>query len=106
MPELPNELDGLSESIEVIDKQIVELLAQRAELTTKVGEYKSKSGSPIYVAEAEASIITSRKSEAKRQGVSPVLIEDLMRRIMRESYHTKSTEFLCTNPDIKKIVVV
>lgn len=106
MPELPNQIDELNESIEVIDKQLVELLAKRAEITTKIGEYKSKAGSPIYVAEAEAQIITNRKSEAKRQGVSPVLIEDLMRRIMRESYHTQSVEFLCTNPSIRKVVIV
>ena len=106
MPVLPNELDGLREQIDTIDSQLVELLAKRADITTRVGRYKSQVGLPIYVPEREAELIAKRRVEAENKGVSPGLVEDLLRRIMRESYHTQNVSFLCTNPQIKKIVVV
>ncbi|MFT2092644.1 bifunctional chorismate mutase/prephenate dehydrogenase [Paraglaciecola sp. 2405UD69-4] len=106
MSVLPVEIDKLSDDLESIDKQLVALLAKRAQISTKIGHYKSRAGSPIYVAEKEVDALSVRKEEAQRLGVSPTLVEDLMRRIMRESYHTKSSEFLCTNPDLKKVVVI
>jgi chorismate mutase/prephenate dehydrogenase len=81
-------------------------LAKRAKITAKVGKYKSQVGLPIYVPEREAELIAKRRVEAEQRNVSPILIEDLLRRIMRESYHTQNVEYLCTNPLIKKIVVI
>ena len=106
MPVLPDELSILRQQIDEIDSQLVELLARRAKITAKVGKYKSQVGLPIYVPEREAELIAKRRSEAEQQNVSPILIEDLLRRIMRESYHTQNVKYLCTNPQVKKIVVV
>ena len=106
MPVLPDELSELRDQIDDIDSQLVELLAKRAAITSKVGKYKSKVGLPIYVPSREADLIAKRRKEAEQQNVSPVLVEDLLRRIMRESYHTQNVEYLCTNPQIKKIVVI
>ncbi|MGO4894058.1 bifunctional chorismate mutase/prephenate dehydrogenase [Flavobacterium sp. W21_SRS_FM6] len=99
-------LDELRIQIDKIDSQMVELLAQRAKITAQVGQYKSRVGLPIYVPEREAELISKRREQAEAQGVSPTLVEDLLRRIMRESYHTQNVNYLCTNPEIKKIVVV
>jgi chorismate mutase-like protein len=104
MPVSPDELSELRQQIDGIDSQLVKLLAQRAEITAKVGQYKSQVGLPIYVPEREAQLIAKRRAEAEQQNVSPVLVEDLLRRIMRESYHTQNVDYLCTNPQIKKIV--
>jgi chorismate mutase/prephenate dehydrogenase len=106
MPVLPDELSQLRQKIDSIDSQLVKLLAQRAEITAQVGKYKSQVGLPIYVPEREAELISKRRIEAEQQQVSADLIEDLLRRIMRESYHTQNVEYLCTNPQIKKIVVI
>ena len=106
MPVSPNELSELRQQIDGIDSQLVMLLAQRAEITAKVGKYKSQVGLPIYVPVREAELIAKRRAEAERLNVSPVLIEDLLRRIMRESYHTQNVKYLCTNPLIQKIVVI
>ena len=102
----PKELDILRQQIDEIDGQLVELLARRAKITAEVGKYKSQVGLPIYVPEREAELIAKRRAEAEQQNVSPILIEDLLRRIIRESYHTQNVEYLCTNSQIKKIVVV
>lgn len=106
MPVSPNELSKLRQKIDGIDSQLVKLLAQRAELTARVGQYKSQVGLPIYVPEREAELIAKRREEAEKQKVSPILIEDLLRRIMRESYHTQNVSYLCTNPQLQKIVVI
>ena len=102
----PSVLDELRVKIDEIDSQMVELLAQRAKLTTQVGQYKSQVGLPIYVPEREAVLIEKRRQQATDSGVSADLVEDLLRRIMRESYHTQHGTFQCTNPAIKKIVVI
>ena len=106
MPVSPDDLSELRQQIDGIDSQLVKLLAQRAEITAKVGQYKSQVGLPIYVPEREAQLIAKRRAEAEQQNVSPVLVEDLLRRIMRESYHTQNVDYLCTNPQIQKVVVI
>ncbi|WP_342804654.1 bifunctional chorismate mutase/prephenate dehydrogenase [Alteromonas sp. M12] len=106
MPDKPISLDELRVKIDKLDSQLVDILAQRASLTTQVGEFKSRTGMPIYVPTREAELIAKRRDEAQDKGVPPNLIEDLLRRIMRESYQTQNNQYLCKAPEIKKIVVV
>lgn len=106
MPQDGNKLDQLRGDIDDLDSQLVELLAKRAEVTRQVGEYKSQTGMPIYVPSREAELIEKRRSQAQASGVPPALVEDLLRRIMRESYQTQNRQYRCVNPDIEKIVVV
>ncbi len=42
------ELNALRDQIDAVDKQMLELLAQRLALVEKVGEVKSQHGLPIY----------------------------------------------------------
>lgn len=100
------DLNDLRLQIDEIDSQLVKLLAQRSKLTRKVGEYKSKTGLPIYVPSREAQLLKSRREQAEEVGVSPDLVEDLLRRIMRESYQTQNNQYLCTRPDLGKVVIV
>lgn len=106
MPQGGNKLDQLRVEIDKLDSQLVELLAKRAEVTKQVGEYKSQTGMPIYVPSREAELIEKRRAQALESGVPPGLVEDLLRRIMRESYQTQNREYRCVNPEINKIVVV
>jgi chorismate mutase/prephenate dehydrogenase len=99
-------LAELREQIDQLDSELVDLLRRRSEVTTKVGQVKSQTGMPIYVPEREAELIQLRRFEASNQGVSPTLVEDLLRRIMRESYATQDGDFLQINRDVGKIVIV
>lgn len=99
-------LDELRSQIDALDSELVDLLARRADVTRQVGEYKSQTGMPIYVPEREAELIAKRRAQAESVGVPPGLIEDLLRRIMRESYQTQNKEYRCINPGVGKIVVV
>ncbi|NOI02849.1 bifunctional chorismate mutase/prephenate dehydrogenase [Vibrio kanaloae] len=101
------ELNELRDQIDAVDKQMLDLLAQRLALVEKVGEVKSEHGLPIYVPEREAAMLASRRQEADKIGVPPQLIEDILRRTMRESYASeKDSGFKCLNPELRSVVIV
>ncbi|MEF1298313.1 chorismate mutase, partial [Vibrio parahaemolyticus] len=53
------ELNALRDQIDAVDKQMLELLAQRLALVEKVGEVKSEHGLPIYAPDREAAMLAS-----------------------------------------------
>lgn len=100
-------LKSLRDEIDQTDQAILQLLAKRLALVSKVGEVKHQHGLPIYVPERESDMLTARRAEAERLGVPADLIEDILRRIMRESYTSENRfGFKKVNPEIKKIVIV
>lgn len=100
LKEIRNEIDAL-------DKELIEVFAKRLALVKKVGEIKHKQGLPIYVPEREADMLAARRQEAEKMGVPADLIEDVLRRLMRESYVSENHfGFKTVNPEIKKIVIV
>lgn len=102
-----NALTSLRNEIDQTDKAILELLAKRLSLVAKVGEVKHQHGLPIYVPEREADMLKARRDEAQQLGVPPDLIEDILRRIMRESYTSENHfGFKKVNQHINKIVIV
>jgi chorismate mutase/prephenate dehydrogenase len=100
-------LSKLRDKIDAVDKQLIDLLAERLRLVGEVGEVKTKHGLPIYVPEREASMLASRRAEAETKGVPGNLIEDILRRLMRESYASENdTGFKTMNPNMKRIVII
>lgn len=100
------QLSELRQEIDELDSQLVNLLAKRADLAGKVGDIKAKTGMPIYVPAREAEMLADRQQQAELAGVSPSLVEDLLRRIMRESYHIQNNRYRCVNPGVRRIVVI
>lgn len=101
------ELNELRDQIDEVDKQMIELLVRRLALVEKVGEVKSEHGLPIYAPDREAAMLASRREEAEKRGVPPQLIEDILRRTMRESYASeKDSGFKCLNPSLRSVVIV
>ncbi|WWP02142.1 MAG: bifunctional chorismate mutase/prephenate dehydrogenase [Candidatus Dasytiphilus stammeri] len=80
------ELALLRHKIDVIDKTLLKLIAQRMKIVAKVGAIKKNYGLPIYVPEREKYILALRRKEAKKLGLSPSFFEDIIRRIISESY--------------------
>ncbi|WP_085298210.1 bifunctional chorismate mutase/prephenate dehydrogenase [Cognaticolwellia mytili] len=98
--ELRNEIDGL-------DSELVALLTKRRAVTTKVGQLKSEVGMPIFAPEREAELLKVRRQQAIDAGLSPELIEDILRRLMQDSYISQDASgYRCVNPDCKKVVVI
>ncbi|GEA10330.1 bifunctional chorismate mutase/prephenate dehydrogenase [Alteromonas sp. KUL49] len=106
MAEYSQELASLRDEIDELDSQLVDLLVKRTKVTTQIGKVKASAGMPVYVPEREKSLISARRAQAQAVGLSPELVEDLLRRMMRESYHSQNNQYRCVNPDISNVVVV
>ncbi|QTL93010.1 bifunctional chorismate mutase/prephenate dehydrogenase [Aeromonas jandaei] len=104
---MAEELNALRDKIDAVDRQLIDLLAARLALVGEVGEVKSRHGLPIYAPDREASMLARRRTEAEALGVPGDLIEDVLRRVMRESYASeKDTGFKCMKPDLGKVVII
>ncbi|MDX5408406.1 MAG: bifunctional chorismate mutase/prephenate dehydrogenase [Chromatiaceae bacterium] len=99
-------LAPLREQIDSIDSQLVALLAKRAQVTAQVGKIKQQYALPVYVPEREQALLTARRQQAEQLGVSADLAEDVLRRIMRESYQTQESGFVCCREGGGNVVVV
>jgi len=107
MSDFDDSLKALRDEIDDIDSQLVALLAKRLTVTTKVGELKSAEGMPIFAPEREAALISKRREQAEKSGLSGDLIEDILRRLMRDSYVSQDASgYQCINPDCRKVIVV
>lgn len=101
------ELENLRDLIDGVDQQLTHLLRKRLDLVAQVGTVKHGAGLPIYAPQREAAMLAKRRDEAKNMGVSPQLIEDILRRLMRESYlNEKDIGFKQVNPDLGHVVIV
>lgn len=102
-----NPLTPIREQIDQVDQALIELLSKRLSLVAEVGKIKHQYGLPVYAPEREAAMINARREEAENQGVPADLIEDILRRVMRESYANENKHgFKATNPNVQKIVIV
>lgn len=101
------ELTALRDQIDEVDKGLLQLLARRLDLVSQVGEVKSRHGLPVYVPQREASMLASRRHEASLLGVPPDLIEDVLRRVMRESYSSENDKgFKTLCPSLRPVVII
>lgn len=80
------QLEALRQQIDDTDSELVRLLLQRRQLASQVGVVKRKLGQPLFVPEREAAMLANRREQAQQMGLSPELIEDVLRRVIRESY--------------------
>jgi len=87
-----NDVDFLKvrADIDRVDNELVELIAERLKLTGEVGRLKAKLDLPLYVPSREAEIIENKRKLAESHGISADLVEDVIRRIMRDSYTSQS----------------
>ncbi len=104
---MTSELGPLREQIDQVDSELLSLLSRRLQLVAEVGELKSRRGLPIYAPEREAAMLAARRQEARDLGVPPELVEDVLRRVMRESYaHEHDQGYSALKPDLGPVVVV
>ncbi|WP_286963304.1 bifunctional chorismate mutase/prephenate dehydrogenase [Idiomarina sp. UBA3992] len=100
------QLSELRNAIDATDNELIEIIARRAKLTAAVGETKRALKQPLYVPERERSLIKARRSKAKEAGLSEDLIEDVIRRIIRESYRTQTAQAAATSTQLERPVFV
>ena len=101
------DLENLRDLIDGVDQQLLNLLRKRLDLVAQVGTVKHAAGVPIYAPQREASMLAKRRKEASEMDISPQLIEDILRRLMRESYlNEKDVGFKQVKTDLGHIVIV
>ncbi|ADV33584.1 T-protein (includes chorismate mutase and prephenate dehydrogenase) [Candidatus Blochmanniella vafra str. BVAF] len=104
---IENKLNVLRNEIDKIDKNLIELLSRRLSLVSQIGKIKSRFGLFIYSPEREEQLMSCRKKEAIKLGISPDLVEDVLRRIMRESYYKESKKgFKRLYSDCRPVVII
>ena len=95
------------ENIDQVDSDLVRLIAKRLELTGEVGRLKAELDLPLYVPSRELELIKQKRQLAEEKGISPDLVEDVIRRIMRESYVSQSfTRSEVTSTKTQKVVII
>jgi len=93
--------------IDSVDQQLVDLIAQRQQLTAKVGVLKATLDLPLYVPEREQALIAKNRELARQSDISPDLVEDVIRRIMRDSYANQDrTRSQVSLSQSKRVVVI
>lgn len=101
------QLGQLRDEIDELDSQLVALLKKRRAVTTKVGQLKSEVGMPIFAPEREASLLKVRRKQAIDAGLSPELIEDILRRLMQDSYVSQDASgYRSVNENCKQVVII
>lgn len=98
------QLDELRRRIDATDSQLVQLLQQRQALAAQVGVVKRRLGQPLYVPEREAAMFQQRRDEAHQLGISPDLVEDVLRRVIRDSYRQQQAADVHLSD--KRVVVI
>ena len=78
-------LDHLRAQIDSIDKQLVELLAQRGRVVQQVIQVKQQHDLPTFHPAREENLISARRAQATQAGLDPDYVEDLFRTVMRHS---------------------
>jgi chorismate mutase/prephenate dehydrogenase len=79
------QLDQLREQIDSIDKQLVDLLAQRCQVVQQVTEVKQQHDLPTFHPAREENLISARRAQATQAGLDPDYVEDLFRTVLRHS---------------------
>lgn len=104
---MSNELDQVRLEIDNTDAELLAVLKKRLGLVARVGEIKSRIGVPVYAPDRESAMLAKRRAAAESMGVSPDLIEDVLRRVMRESYCSEhAAGFKCVKPSDRNIVII
>jgi chorismate mutase / prephenate dehydrogenase len=105
--DLNDELARIRDEIDRADRDLIDLLAHRRDLVARVANLKRQNGLPVYVPEREAAMLSARAAEAESRGVSPGLVQDILRRIMRESYRAEGQSgFRCAAAEPRPVVLV
>jgi len=79
------ELEVLRQNIDAIDHDMVALLKARQEQVDRVLALKRAHGLPVYHPAREENLISEKRRTARAVGLDPDFLEDLFRRILRQS---------------------
>ncbi|HLY53731.1 MAG TPA: prephenate dehydrogenase/arogenate dehydrogenase family protein [Steroidobacteraceae bacterium] len=82
-------LDELRQRVTDIDRQLIQLVAERRNVSKEVARVKRATGRPVRDYEREREVILGVRTMAGERGVSPALAEQLLRLLIRSSLTTQ-----------------
>ncbi|NIQ37617.1 MAG: chorismate synthase [Proteobacteria bacterium] len=78
-------LEEIRAEIDSVDRQMIQLLARRNEISAKIGRYKREKGLKIRDPDRERTLLKERMTWATEVGINRELVQDLFHRIMKTS---------------------
>ncbi len=100
-------LDNLRKKVRGIDKEIINLIWQRIEITKKIGEKKKEEGTPLRNWELEKSVIENATTIALDLGISQSLIKSIMQHLIMESViQQEKLHFSAYSGDKENILII
>jgi len=85
----PPSLEDLRKHLDDIDRQLIELIADRQRTSGEIARVKRSTGYPTRDYGREREVILGARAAAEAHGVSPRIAEDLMRMLIRSSLATQ-----------------
>ncbi len=78
-------LDDLREQLSGVDRQIVDLIAERQRIVGEIGRSKQSTGTGTRDYAREKDVLDMGRAQAERAGIDPDLAEDVLRKLIRAS---------------------
>jgi chorismate mutase-like protein len=78
-------VNRMRDHIDLVDREIVRLLARRQEMSLEIGRVKARRGLPVRAPEREAELLAIIRQEAETQGISPDLVNALFEMVLEHS---------------------
>jgi chorismate mutase-like protein len=75
--------------IDKIDKNIIQLLNKRSNLVNDILKYKGGKNMPLFDKKRENQILKDSLKQARKLKLSPNLVLDIFKRILKESHRIK-----------------
>lgn len=72
-----NQLQDLRNSIDLLDGAIINILAERMRLVTKVGQYKKQQNIPALDKSRWKKVLSNKMDTAKKLGLDQSLVKDI-----------------------------
>lgn len=85
------ELSEIRKQIDKIDKKLVEVIKERLDLIPCVAEFKLQNNINRLQKGREKEIIEKNRKTAEQVGINPDLIEDILKRMIKESHRIEKT---------------
>ncbi|MDG2289438.1 MAG: chorismate mutase, partial [Woeseiaceae bacterium] len=76
-------LDNLRKNLSAIDRQLVEIIAERQRIVGQIGKSKQSSGASTRDYAREKDVLDMGRKQAEEMGVDPDLIESLLEMLIR-----------------------
>lgn len=84
MKKLPQKIINLRKRVDILDRAIIDKIAQRLGVVKKINALKKKYDYPLYDAARETTIRDRRQRVAKKLGLAPKFLDQIFEVIIKE----------------------